>query len=204
MIHPHTELRYINPQIGYGVVATHLIPRGTVTWVSDQLDQVVPAAQKLKLPALLQDQLDTYSFRDAEGNYILCWDNARFVNHSCRANCLSADFECEIAVRDILPGEELTDDYGTLNIETSFTCACRQPRCRRVVRPDDVLAYAPLWDGLLQQSLPFLSQVAQPLWPLVEANHKLRRVLAGEVPVPSLMAHYCRSGPASILNQAQP
>jgi hypothetical protein len=37
----------------------------------------------------------------------------------------------------------------------------------------------------------------------VEANHKLRRVLAGEVPVPSLMAHYCRSGPASILNQAQ-
>jgi uncharacterized protein len=119
MIHPHTELQYIDAQIGYGVVATRLIPRGTITWVSDALDQVFPPEQKPALPALLQDQLDTYSFRDSDGNYILCWDHARFVNHSCRANCLSADFNCELAVRDILPGEELTDDYGTLNIESS-------------------------------------------------------------------------------------
>jgi uncharacterized protein len=204
MIHPHTELQYIDAQIGYGVVATRLIPRGTITWVSDALDQVFPPEQKPALPALLQDQLDTYSFRNSDGNYILCWDHARFVNHSCRANCLSADFNCEVAVRDIPPGEELTDDYGTLNIESSFACACRQPRCRNVIRPDDVLAYGPLWDGLLQQSLPFLSRVAQPLWPLIESNQKLRRVLAGEVPVPSLVEHYCRLNPATILNQTQP
>src|SRR3954466_9535827 len=108
MIHPHTELQYIDPRIGYGVVATRFIPRGTITWVSDGLDQVFPAGQKPALPKILEEQLDTYSFRDSDGNYILCWDHARFVNHSCQANCLSADFDCEIAVRDILPGEELT------------------------------------------------------------------------------------------------
>ena len=39
MLHPHTELRHINQALGYGVVATRLIPRGTIIWVLDKLDQ---------------------------------------------------------------------------------------------------------------------------------------------------------------------
>lgn len=35
------------------------------------------------------------------------------VNHSCEAPCLGSGYEFEIAVRALLPGEELTDDYGT-------------------------------------------------------------------------------------------
>lgn len=35
MIHPDTELRFINPEIGYGVFATQFIPRGTITWVRE-------------------------------------------------------------------------------------------------------------------------------------------------------------------------
>lgn len=38
MIHPDTELRFINEKIGYGVVALKLIPRGTITWALDKLD----------------------------------------------------------------------------------------------------------------------------------------------------------------------
>jgi len=35
MIHPDTEVRFINDEIGYGVVAKKLIPKGTITWVQD-------------------------------------------------------------------------------------------------------------------------------------------------------------------------
>ena len=39
MIHPKTELQFINKEIGYGVVATEFIPAGTITWVLDKLDR---------------------------------------------------------------------------------------------------------------------------------------------------------------------
>jgi hypothetical protein len=38
MIHPHTCIRYVNPQIGYGVFATAFIPKGTIVYVKDDLE----------------------------------------------------------------------------------------------------------------------------------------------------------------------
>jgi len=37
MIHPHTELRFISEQVGHGVLATQIIPRGTMVYVKDRL-----------------------------------------------------------------------------------------------------------------------------------------------------------------------
>ena len=51
-----------------------------------------------------QDILDFYAYRNASGNYILCWDHARFVNHSFNSNCLTTAYDFEIAIRDIQPG----------------------------------------------------------------------------------------------------
>jgi hypothetical protein len=45
MLHPDTELRFVNRTIGYGVFATRMIPRGTITWVRDRLDQAFTPAQ---------------------------------------------------------------------------------------------------------------------------------------------------------------
>jgi hypothetical protein len=42
MLHPQTKLGFINDVIGHGVVATHFIPKGTVTWVLDDLDMEFP------------------------------------------------------------------------------------------------------------------------------------------------------------------
>ena len=39
MIHPKTEIKFINNEVGYGVVATEFIPAGTITWVLDKLDR---------------------------------------------------------------------------------------------------------------------------------------------------------------------
>ena len=73
MIHPHSALRFISPDIGFGVVATQFIPAGTITWVLDPLDQVVtPEREALLAPALAQ-HLDTYSYQNGRGERILCW-----------------------------------------------------------------------------------------------------------------------------------
>ena len=191
MIHPDTELRFISSDIGYGVVATRFIPKGTITWVGDALDQVFPGVGSVTLPHILDQQLEKYSFRDCRGQRILCWDHARFVNHACNANCLSADFEFEIAIRDIHPGEELTDDYGTLNIESSFLCLCGHAECRGIICTDDLLRYAYTWDSMVQFAIGHSAMVNQPLWPLVNNKERLEKVFAGEQYLPSLATHYC-------------
>ena len=190
MIHPDTELRYINGAIGYGVVATRFIPKGTITWVGDALDQTFPSKPIVPLPDMLEQQLERYSFRDARGQRILCWDHARFINHACNANCLSADFDFEVAIRDIHPGQELTDDYGTLNIEASFACLCGHHECRGIISAADLLQYAEKWDGILREVLPESARVLQPLWPLVKEKQKLERIAAGQQELPSLATHY--------------
>ncbi|MEQ8926171.1 MAG: SET domain-containing protein [Fulvivirga sp.] len=113
MIHPKTELRFINDEIGYGVVATDFIPKGTITWVLDKFDREFTPDQMQSFEDTYKDILEVYSYRNGNGNYILCWDNGRFVNHSFNSNCFTTPYDFEIAIRDIQPGEQLTDDCGT-------------------------------------------------------------------------------------------
>jgi hypothetical protein len=89
MMHPHTELRFIDESIGYGVFATQFIPKGTITWVLDELDQRFDEAHIMSLDLLLRDRLLKYCFRDEHGQYILCWDIARYVNHSFNSTLIA-------------------------------------------------------------------------------------------------------------------
>lgn len=167
MIHPHTELRFINDTIGYGVVATQLIPKGTVTWVHDTLDRIFKPDEITGMPEYALEIIDKYTFRNNKGEHVLCWDHGRYVNHSFRANCLSSAYDFEIAVRDIHPGEELTDDYGYLNITEPFE-ALPEPRSRRrMVMPDDLLHYSHIWDRKLRSGFSQLLLVDQPLRPVL-------------------------------------
>ena len=45
MIHPATELRLVDAETGQGVFATAAIPRGTVVWAHDELDQILTPAR---------------------------------------------------------------------------------------------------------------------------------------------------------------
>ena len=145
MIHPHTELRSISEDIGHGVIATQFIPAGTITWVLDKLDREFSLKQFQEFDPLYQNILDTYSYRNSKGNYVLCWDHGRFVNHSFKSNCLSTAYDFEIAIRDIQPGEQLTDDYGYLNVDTPFR-ASEEGTKRKTVYPDDLKNYHKVWD----------------------------------------------------------
>ena len=114
MLHPHTELKFVSPEIGYGIFATALIPRGTITWVKDELDRVVSKDDLDKMTQANLENLLKYSYRNSKGNYVFCWDLTRYVNHSYKPNSILTTLGFEIAIRDILPGEEMTNDYGTL------------------------------------------------------------------------------------------
>lgn len=168
MIHPHTELRFIHPDIGYGVVATQRIPKGTITWVLDKLDRTFTPLDIDIMGAEYADILNKYTYRDNRGNYVLCWDHARFVNHSFHPSSITTAYDFELAVRDIEPGEEITNDYGTLNVTEPFFCIHENRSRRKVVMPDDLLHYHKRWDRQLIGAFRCFSKVDQPLAPFVK------------------------------------
>ncbi|WP_407653467.1 SET domain-containing protein [Brevibacillus ruminantium] len=174
MMHPDTELRFMNEEIGYGVFATKLIPKGTIVWVLDDLDQVLEPEYVAALDELRKRDVIKYSFRNQHGQYILCWDKARFVNHSFHANCVGTMYDMELAARDILPGEQLTDDYGTLNLDEPFACMPEEGTDRRCVLPDDLLRYYQQWDQMAGEAFAALLHVPQPLLPLIRPVHRER------------------------------
>jgi len=190
LIHPHAELRHVNDVIGYGVFATAFIPAGTITWAQDDLDQTFTQLQRDNLPPCYHAIVDKYCFTNAAGRLVLCWDHARFVNHSCEPACLSAGYDFEIAVRDVHPGQELTDDYGTLNLREDFACSCGSPRCRKIIRPDDIERYATAWDELVEPLFRGLRGVPQPLWPFLKDPAAVERALAKTAPYRSIRQHY--------------
>ncbi len=192
MLHPDTELRFINEQIGYGVVATRPIPKGTITWVLDDLDRVFSPSEVDALPEIYGQILDRYSFRDNRGNYVLCWDHARFVNHSFHSNCLSTAYDLELAVRDIAEGEELTDDYGYLNIDKPFEALPEKGTRRTMVMPDDLLRYHKQWDRQLMSAFRRFNQVPQPLLQVLkpETARKAEAVASGSGTMDSILNCY--------------
>jgi len=192
MIHPHTELQFISERIGYGVVATKLIPKGTITWALDKLDRIFTPEQVRSMDSMYQQVLDTYTYRNPEGNYILCWDNARFINHSSNSNCITTAYEFEIAVRDIHPGEQLTDDYGYLNLEEPFEVVPEEGSKRTIIYPDDLIRYYHIWDEQLLQAFPKIQQVEQPLFKILEApiREQAIHIATGKEKMNSILSCY--------------
>ncbi len=193
MMHPHTELRFISPEIGHGVVATRDIPRGTITWVQDRLDRALTPQQVRSLGSPYEASLDKYCFRNQRGQWILCWDHARFVNHSFRSNCLTTAYNFEIAIRDIRAGEELTDDYGYLNIMQPFE-AIDEGVGRTTVYPDDLTRYHQVWDDQLKGTWPELARVDQPLRVMLSGPmwRRIERIARGSEAMVSILQCYFR------------
>lgn len=179
MIFPKTELKFISDEIGYGVVATEFIPKGTITWALDQLDREFTQVEVEKMSPLYQQILDFYTYRNNKGNHLLCWDLGRYVNHSFDSNCLTTAYDFEIAIRDIQVGEQLTDDYGYLNIINPFE-AMDEGKGRKVVYPDDLTRHHVEWDEKLKSAFPLIPNLKQPLreivsdetWEIIEAIAK--------------------------------
>ena len=80
----------------------------------------------------LKDSQKHYLYEVGKNKYFLMQPPEKFVNHSCEANTQVKN-SCDIAIRDIKKGEEITSDYGKGG-SVSFVCRCGSKNCRGVIK----------------------------------------------------------------------
>jgi len=97
---------------GIGCFAGEAVEGGTVVWqFHPVVDVYYSAAQILAMPSAFQIFLSRYASKDfGVDRYVLCTDNARFINHAETPN-MSHSSNTILANRDIAAGEELTLNY---------------------------------------------------------------------------------------------
>lgn len=111
MFHVHIEVRK-SPIHGNGVFTTEHIHRGQLVYNSEPGELVTISQEELiALPAANQLEVRHFGYLDKhDKRWRLATDNIRFCNHSTDGN-LTAKAGVLIAKRDIIIGEELTQDY---------------------------------------------------------------------------------------------
>ncbi len=114
---------------GYGLFAKKFIPKGKMWWharVQDVLviekDQFLRLAKSFEPPASYSPRLTEnfvtcilyYATYDVDIDaFVFSLDNARYVNHSENPNSAEGKEKfSSLALRDIQPGEEITEDYS--------------------------------------------------------------------------------------------
>lgn len=113
---------------GIGLFADQFISKGTLIWkFQPQFDLRIDKSELDKLPVVARQAFLKYCYRNlTTKKYVLCFDDARFFNHSDTPNCIeepSPDGEEEgitVAARDILPGEELTANYNDFDADYDY------------------------------------------------------------------------------------
>lgn len=107
---------------GLGVFAVEPVGKGTPIWrFAKGLDMEFEAAVVETLPPHVRTFFSHYGYLDRNVNRIvLCFDDARFVNHSTTPN-VATDYArdpygLDVALRDIAAGEELTMDYANFEL----------------------------------------------------------------------------------------
>lgn len=109
---------------GFGLFADQFIPAGTAVWrFVPGVDAVVDSGTMDTLSPVPREFFQKYAYLDLRvGKYVICGDDARFINHSTTPNLLNRYLQAEpygldTAVTDIMPGEELTSDYSSFDSE---------------------------------------------------------------------------------------
>lgn len=111
---------------GLGIFADQFIPKGTIIWkFQSDFDQSIDPKKVELLSEPSKKQFLTYAYLNIKTQrYTLCFDDARFFNHSEQPNtlddALTSDKEGQtIASKDIHKGEEITCNYK--DFDAQFT-----------------------------------------------------------------------------------
>ncbi|MFA6526041.1 MAG: SET domain-containing protein [Candidatus Buchananbacteria bacterium] len=112
---------------GLGVFANRAFKKGEIV-VKWPTDNILSAKEAENLPA----KEKPYLIKSGR-KYILMQSPARYVNHSCDANTKGGN-KCDVAVRDIKNGEEITSDYYSEDGKDEFICKCRSKKCKKIFK----------------------------------------------------------------------
>jgi len=120
------DLRVGRSKTGLGLYAESEIPKGAcvIEYVGPELTKEQEEKSNSKY------LFEVNSRKTIDGT--VRWNKARYINHSCRANCEPNIHKGRVfihALRKIKPGEELNYDYGKnyFNEYLKDICAC--PKC---------------------------------------------------------------------------
>ncbi len=104
-----------SPVHGIGLFAGEFIPKDTLIWeLNRELDLIISQQEYENLSPLSKEHFDWFAYySDDRGGWILCFDNAKFVNHSETPNTYGVGDT--IALKDIQIGEEITENYYVFN-----------------------------------------------------------------------------------------
>lgn len=110
----------LSPIHGIGLFAAERVEAGTVLWeFTPGFDLELAESDLERMSEPCRRRVLEYAYYNAQKlRYILCSDDARFINHSATPNTFSVGFGQgqasegqTIAARTIPAGEEVTEDY---------------------------------------------------------------------------------------------
>ena len=117
---------------GKGVFAARDFKKGEIvidwatcsnTLTKEEVDKV-PKSQKRYVSYL------------GKGKYVFFKSPGKYVNHSCDSNTKPIN-GCDVAVRDIKKGEEITADYVREKVPgLNMKCKCGSKNCRGIIKTD--------------------------------------------------------------------
>jgi SET domain-containing protein len=109
---------------GRGVFARRRFEKGETIFRWDLSRKI----RRDAIDSLLPEERHFLNPFDAE-YFVVVGEPERYVNHSCANNTRVEQF-ADVAIRDILPGEEITSDYRSGGAAIEFVCRCGAPGCR--------------------------------------------------------------------------
>jgi hypothetical protein len=111
-----------------------------------------------------------YSYMDPEGNHLVSWDLTKYINHCCQCNTMLSPYGFEMAIRDIAPGEEITEEYAMYDFWQEMDLACEQTPCRKRQTFGDFDQLWRGWDAQMKTALVNFFKVPQPLLAFLDAK----------------------------------
>lgn len=106
---------------GQGLFADQNIRKGQIIWIYNTvIDKKISKKRFNNLPLIVKKFVKYWSYVNESNEYVLCGDDARYMNHSNNPNTedvktlldriLGREGIC-IATKDIKKGQEITSDY---------------------------------------------------------------------------------------------
>lgn len=108
-----------SPIAGVGLFSAIDLACDSVVWeFTEGVDWRISPSELILFPEPFQSRLRHYLYQEDSGLYVLCGDNAKYMNHSDEPNCDDSGGEFTTVCRPIKAGDELTCDYRLFDRES--------------------------------------------------------------------------------------